>query len=180
MRRSCRAVIIALGLFVTAASAARAADASVEIGTSLASAIIGLEHNDGSTFGVPTGGFGILNPGLYAALVVGDTVAVEPQLGLLVVSNSGHTDHILNFAAQLDYFLSGSSVSSPYVFASAGLVEASGSSTTPKSVSAGIGYRIPSGGRLVFRLDGRFVHYTEGIGNRLVFAWSIGGLLGGR
>jgi hypothetical protein len=45
-------------------------------------------------------------------------------------------------------------------------------------VTAGAGYRIPVGDRLTFRFDGRYIHFTDGGGNAVAFALSIGGVFG--
>ena len=162
---------------MTTASGALAADPKAEIGASLATATFGLGHNnDGSTFGIPSGGFGILQPGVYASFFIGPYVAIEPQVGLIWASISGHSEHIVNFVGQVDYFVTGADSNSAYIFGAAGVIDVSGSSTTPKSVGGGVGYRIVAGDRLTFRIDGRFAHLTEGGGNTLSFGLTIGGV----
>jgi len=154
--------------------------AEVEIGSSLASGMIGLGDNDFSTFGIPSSGFGVISPGVYAAFYATPNVALEPQVGLIVASSGGSSEHVLNVAGQLDYFLKPSGEPAPFVFAFAGLLDSSGSGVTPKTVGAGAGYRVPVGDRLAFRFDGRYTHYTEQGGNSLTFTLSIGGVLGQR
>jgi opacity protein-like surface antigen len=172
-----KALLVAAVLIATTASAARAADPKAEVGASLATATFGLGNsNDGSTFGIPSGGFGILQPGVYASFFVGRYVAIEPQIGLIWASSNGHSEHLVNFVGQVDYFLTGSSTNSPYIFGAAGVVDISGTSTTPKSVGGGAGYRIVAGDRLTFRIDGRVTHLTEGGGNMLAFGLTIGGV----
>ncbi len=56
----------------------------------------------------------------------------------------------------------------------------SGAGGTPKTLSAGMGYRTPAGGRLAFRIDGRFTHVTENGGNAIGIGLSIGGVFGPR
>jgi opacity protein-like surface antigen len=172
-----KALIVAGVLIVTTASAALAADPKAEVGASLATATIGLgNNNSGSTFGIPSGGFGILQPGVYASFFVGPNVAIEPQIGLIWASSNGHAEHLVNVVGQVDYFVTGSSANSPYIFGAAGIIDVSGGSTTPKSVGGGVGYRIVAGDRLTFRIDGRVTHLTDGGGNMLAFGLSIGGL----
>jgi hypothetical protein len=158
------------------ASPSWAQESRVEIGASMANVVVGLEDEDVTVFGVPTVGFGLLSPGIYASVALGQYVAVEPQLGLLVVSGGGETNHAVNFVGQVDYFPRGQDRSSPYVFASAGVIDVSGQSETPKTVSGGVGYRFRLGDRLVFRVDGRFTHFTEDGGNAIAVGLNIGGL----
>jgi hypothetical protein len=171
-------MLLAAAILVVTPAHARAQDPKAEIGASLAGAVVGLGDNDFTVFGVPSGFgvFGLGHPGVYSALFLGRRLAVEPQIGLLVVSGDGDTNHLVNFVGQIDYFLGGLDRPAPYVFAAAGIVDVSGSSQTPKSVGAGVGYRIPVGDRLVFRFDGRYTHYTDDDGNVLAFGVSIGGL----
>lgn len=165
-------------LLATSASVASAADPTFEIGTSLAAATIGVGQDNTSVFGVPSGGFGLLNPGVYVSIFAGKRVAIEPQFGLIWVTSGGHSDHIVSFAGQFDVFFKEADRDSPYVFGSGGLIDTSGSGTTPKFASAGLGYRIRAGDRLTFRFDGRYAHYTEGGGNTVMLGVSIGGLFG--
>jgi len=168
------AIVVLAGLVLTA-PAARAQQPKVEVGASMANLIVGLEDEDITVFGVPTAGFGFLSPGIYASFFIGNYVAVEPQIGLIVVSSNGGTEHLVNFVGQVNYFVQGADRSSPYVFASGGVIDSSGSGETPKSVSGGAGYRFRLGDRLVLRADGRFTHFTEG-GNMIALSFSIGGL----
>jgi hypothetical protein len=176
-RSSAGALFLAAAL-IAAASAAQA-QPTAEVGASLVSATFGLGDDDVTTFGVPSGGFGILNPGVYASFFIGSYAAVEPQLGFIWASGNGSSEHLLNFTGQFDYYFSGTEVPSPYVFGTAGLVDASEQDYTPKSYGFGGGYRIPVGGRLTFRVDGRWVRYTSQFGDdrdTLGFALSIGGI----
>jgi hypothetical protein len=158
----------------------RAAEVKCEIGTSLVSSVIGLGDNfETNTFGIPSGGlFGIGSPGVYGTFFLGDRVGIEPQLNLIVVSDNG-TDHILAFNGQFDYFMKGAAVSSLYLFGKVGVFDVSDEDFTPKVVGGGVGYRMPKG-RLVLRLDGQILHYTDDGGNALVLGASIGGLFGGQ
>jgi hypothetical protein len=90
------------------------AQPKAEVGGALASLIVGLDDdNDVTVFGVPSATFGIFNPGVYASFFIGTRAAVEPQLGLIVVSGSGDTMHILSASAHFDYFFSGIEATSP-------------------------------------------------------------------
>ena len=168
--------VIAAALMMLTAAPAQAQ--RFEVGTSLAGANIGLGDVDLSTVGVPTAGFNLLSPMLYASFFVGSRFAVEPQVGLVWATQSGESSHFLSVAGQADYFLKGTRASSPYVFGTVGVLDVSDSDTNPASVGVGGGYRMVAGGRLCFRFDGRYVHFTKERGNVLGLAVSIGGLFG--
>lgn len=164
-------------------SAVHAQTPKVEIGASLASAVVGVgENNGGTVFGIPSGGFGLTNPGVYASFFVLPRLAIEPQLGLVVASFDGDTSHLVNVVGQVSYFLSDTARPAAYVLGSAGIIDVSGGSTNPKSLSAGLGYRIPVGENLSFRLDGRYTRFIvedEG-SNTIAFTFSLAGLFGRR
>lgn len=171
-------LILALAVAVTLSAVPTAsAQPRVEVGGSLVSAMVGLEEGDDTTvLGIPSAGFGLLNPGVYGSFFLGDKAAIEPQIGLVWASSGGESRHALAAAAQFDLFFKGTTRTSPYVFAGGGITDVSYSSESPKSVTAGGGVRIPAGDRLVFRLDGRYIHYTDEGGNALAFGFSIGGV----
>lgn len=160
--------------------AARATEPKVEVGAALTTVMVGIGDNDVTIFGVPSGELEFFNPSVYGSFFVGSYLAIEPQVGVQVVSSSGHTEHVANLTGQVDYFVLGTEKSSLYVFGGAGVVDASGTSVTPKTVSAGAGYRVPVGDTLAFRFDGHVTHLTEGGGNVIFFAVSIGGVFGSR
>lgn len=172
-------LFLAAVLVVFSAGALRAEE--VEVGTSMVSVLFGMggDNEDLSAIGTPAAGFGILQPTLYGSFFVNARVSVEPQLGLVWVSQNGESVHFYHASVQGNYFLRGSSVRSPYVFGSLGVIDYTQSAENPKSLTFGGGYRIPVGGRLTFRVDGRFSHLTEGGGNTLNINLSIGGLFGG-
>lgn len=179
MRTRLSVWMVAAALLAATAPAARAEDARLELGASLATLSSRVDRGGGTIFEVPGGTIGLMYPGLYASVFVNDHVAVEPQLGLLVTSGSGYTSHLLHVAGQVDYFLQGVERRSPYLFASAGVIDSSGSAH-PKTVSAGAGYRVLVGDRLAFRFGMRYQHTSDDNGNYLLFSASIGGLLGKR
>jgi hypothetical protein len=157
---------------------ARAAEPKIEVGAALTDVMVGIGSNDVTIFGLPSGELDFFNPSVYASFFVGSHLAIEPQVGVQVISTSGHTSHVANLTGQVDYFVLGTGKSSPYVFGGAGVVDMSGSSVTPKTFSAGGGYRVPVGDRLAFRFDGHVTHLTEGGDNVIFFAVSIGGVFG--
>ena len=180
---SVRLRLAGLSLAVLAAAYPAAAQGTgrVEVGASLVNLMIVFpaQGDKSVLFGIPSGSYGLLSPSVYAAIFATPRVAIEPQAGLLLVSTGGNTNHVVNIAGQVDYFLNGSTVSSPYVFGAAGLVMISNAGTTPKQVGGGAGYRIRVGDRLVLRIDGRYTHFTDSEGNALGFSLSLGGIFGG-
>ena len=182
MRRFVVSVLFGLTIAVTGLpSIAHAADdPAVEVGTSLVSLVAGLGSNDTTIIGIPNSTFGFGTPGVYASFFAGPQLAIEPQLALSYVSTGqNRSSHLLSLNGQVDYFVEGLRRPSAYVFASLGVANATGS-TNPVNVGLGIGYRIPAGGRLSFRLDARFQHFTDGIGNTVGLGFSLGGLFGSR
>ena len=175
---SVRSFGIAAALVLALAPSAAAADPKVEIGAGMTTVTVGLGDNDVTVLGVPSSGFGLLNPGVYASIFIGPYVAVEPQLGLIWVSSGGDSEHLANVTGQVDFFPMGSQGSSPYLFGAVGIIDTSGSGVNPKTYAAGAGYRFAIGDSLAFRVDGRYVHFTEEGGNALVFGLSIGGVFG--
>lgn len=173
-----RGLLVAVALVILFVPAAHAQIAGVEVGTSVTSLMIGLGDQSTTTFGMPSGGFGVINPGLYASLFLTPRIAIEPQIGLIVTSGNGNSAHVLNLAGQADYFLKGTGGNSPFVFGSLGLLSVSDADTTPISVSGGAGYRKLLGDRLSVRIDGRVTHFTDGLGNALSFTVSLGGIFG--
>jgi len=170
-----------IGVTLTTAPAASAQGLPrVELGSSLVNLSI-VKPAGGRTetlFSVPSGTFGIGGPGVYATFFANEYVGIEPQLTLFVASGAGGTNHMVNFAGQIDYFTQGIRESSPFVFASIGIVDISGTPTHPKTIGVGLGYRVVMGGRLAVRFDGRYNHITDNGGNMVVFTASIGGLFG--
>ncbi len=180
MGRRLRLAGLSLAMLAVAFPAAAQGHGRVEVGASLVNVMaVFPEQGDKSVlFGVPSGSFGLLGPSVYAAIPAGPQFAIEPQLGLLVISSGGSTNHVVNLAGQVDYFVNGTSVNSPYVFGAVGLMAVSNSDTTPKQVNVGGGYRMRFGDRLVLRIDGRYTHFTGGDGNGVGFNLSIGGIFG--
>lgn len=146
-------------LCVIAPSVARAQQ-RVEVGASLLNATFIVNDEKATLIGVPSSPFEIINPGLYVSFFLGERVSIEPQIGAIVVSANDDTNHLLNAAMQVNFFLKESTGSAPYLFASAGFIDASGADYTPKTFGAGVGYRMRLGDRLVCKIDGRYVRMT--------------------
>lgn len=156
-----------------------AAQSRVEVGASLFNVTTDVGDDQNTTvLGIGSGGFGLSNPSVYGSFFLGRRVALSPHVGLLWGKSGESSFHFVNLAAQLEYFTRGSDRSSPYVFGTAGVVEVSQSSRTPKSVGGGVGYRARVGDRLTVRVDGRFTRFTEGGDNTVGLAVSLGGLFG--
>lgn len=140
--RNCVLILATVAALTFGVSTRAAAQPRAEIGGSLANLIVDLEDQDDTVvFGVPSASFGLFNPGVYASFFIGPNAAVEPQLGLVWVSSGGESMHVVTAAAQFDYFFNGLERRSLYAFAGGGITDVSDSSTTPKSVSAGLGIR---------------------------------------
>jgi hypothetical protein len=182
-RTSLGTLLLAVTFVATNASFALA-QPRAEVGASLLSGVVGLGDDNVSMVGIPSGGFGIINPGVYASLFLGTRAAIEPQLGLMWASFDGESTHIANFVGQFDYFILGTSRSSPYVFGAAGVISMADEDYTPKSFGFGVGYRMLTGDRLTFRVDGRYTRFTSEFegdeGDSLAFTVSIGGVFGRR
>ena len=61
-----RCLATAGALVLGLASVAGAEDPKVEIGTTMSTVTVGLGDNDGTIVGIPAGGFGLMNSGVYA------------------------------------------------------------------------------------------------------------------
>lgn len=161
------------------ASEARA-QPRLEVGATLVNAIVATDSSETlTTVGIPSGGFGILNPGVYASIFLGTRLAIEPQLGFVGYWADGDSGHVVNVVGQFDYFLLGTQGRSPYVFGTAGVIGTTGGETR-NSFGAGLGYRIPVGDRLTVRVDGRYTRLTAAFdgdeGDTFGFSISIGGI----
>jgi hypothetical protein len=171
----------ALLLGTIPATAARA-QVRTEVGASLINATFIFSGGDNATLvGVPSGAFGLITPGAYASFLIGPRTSIDPLVGFVSISGSGESDYVLNIAAQFSFYLKSTMAHSPYVFASAGVLKASGEGYTPKSFGAGAGYRFLVGNRLVVRIDGRYTLYTSNFGddmNSVSLTLSIGGVFG--
>lgn len=177
-REIAKVTVLAAALLAATAAPAQAQNNGIEVGTSLASIMIGFGDGSATVLGLPSGGFGILNPGLYASFFVSPKLAIEPQVGLMVFSSGGNAAHLANVSGQVGYYTRGNRVNTPYFFGSAGIISATGAPTTPASVSGGAGYRMALGDRLTMRIDGRITHFTEGAGNAFAITLSLGGIFG--
>lgn len=174
------AASVLAGVLLLGASSATA-QPRVEIGTSIAGAIVGLgDDNDFTSVGVPTAGLGIINSGIYGSIFFGSKFAIEPRAGFLWISSEGESDHLLNLSGQVDYFLSGVERPSLFLFGGAGFLDSSGDDDAPKTLFAGVGYRVPVGDALAVRLDGQFMRVSQNdvSDNQILLTLSLGGVFG--
>jgi hypothetical protein len=172
---------IAASLMAAVAPASAQSSKGVELGASLMNLSVVKPDGGRSTqtlFGMPSGMLGISGPGVYATFFVSQHIGIEPQAALWFRSVGANSSHVVNIAGQLDYFTAGHAESSPFIFASVGVIDFSDAPTNPKTVGAGLGYRKRMGGRLCIRVDGRYNHLTDDGGNMFAFNVSIGGLFG--
>ena len=174
-----RSLSVAFALSVGAVPALAQDNQRVEVGSSITSVIVMFpEHGSHSTLlGVPTAGFGLVNPSVFASIFVHPQVSIEPEVGLMVMSGGGHTDHWVNFFGNLNYFVGDTKKSTPFIFAGGGVIDMTDEKAI-KAIDGGAGYRFRLGDRLTFRLDGRYTHFFESNGNMVSFTLAIGGLLG--
>jgi hypothetical protein len=100
---------------------------------------------------------------IYASFFVSRRLALEPQAGVIFLSQNGGSYHLATFAGQVDYFFKDRQRSSPYVFGRGSLTTIGGDeeSDTSSSLGGGLGYRFPVGGRALLRVEGRFDHRFE-------------------
>jgi len=177
-----RRVLIA-GVLVGTGTPLAHAQPRIEVGSSLVSTIMVLDE-DVYSVGIPAAGSGLLSHGAYLSLFLGSRFAIEPQVGFLWMSFDGNSDHLLSAAGQFSYYALGTDRRSPYLFGTVGIASVSSEDYSPKSFGGGAGYRIPVGDRLVFRIDGRYAHYTGEFAGEsfdaVSLAVSIGGAFGQR
>jgi hypothetical protein len=102
----------------------------------------------------PESGFFFTGSTAYAMLFVGNTLAVEPQLGFIRVSSDGGSTSVLTAAAQVNGFFGDPEAGAPFAFVNAGV-------TRPENgeiyaIGAGAGYRAIVTQTLGLRLEGRY------------------------
>jgi len=181
MRRRTGVLVVCVVAGLASPRSARAQTGSFELGTSLLNVLVEKpEFSSSAQTVLATGGSVITlpNPSVYVALFARPRLAIEPQLGLFVVSDRLSTDTVASISGQVDYFTRSTAVDSPYVFGTAGALLESGAGITPTFIGGGGGYRHRAGDRLVFRVDARLDHVTDGRGTILGLAVSLGGVFG--
>ena len=178
MTKRLRLVGLSLAVLAVALPAAAQGPGRVEVGASLVNFMVVFpDQGDRSIlFGIPSGSFGLLSPSVYAVIFATPRLAIEPQAGAAGgVDRRQHQPRRQHrrpgrlFSERVRCLLS-------VRVRRRGLVVISDADTTPKQVGGGAGYRIRVGDRLVFRIDGRYTHFTDGEGNGVGFNFSIGGV----
>src|SRR5688572_28674287 len=170
---------VRIGLvFVVLTAFAAPAMAQVEVGASLFSlSVIKPTGGESITFvGAPSSSFGF-TPGVYVAVPVASKLAVEGNVGLMMISAGGDTEHFAAFGGQLDFLFSGHDRSSFYAFGGAGGINGGGESAG--TVSVGAGYRLMHAERVTVRFFGRYTYLWQDEGaNMFDFGVTIGGVFG--
>ena len=176
MRLSLGSVVLALALVVGVSAPAAA---QIEVGASLIGATVFQQTGSDTTtvIGVPTGSFGLLTPGVYVSWFLSKSVAAEGTVGLLYLSQTGDSAHLVNASGQVAWFVKGEAKSSPYIFGSVGVIHVTDSGADA-TYGVGGGYRFKLGDRLTMRLQGRYTRVQDEEANVFDFGVSIGGLFG--
>src|SRR4030095_6897268 len=136
--------------FVLLTALAAPAMAQVEVGASLFSvSVLTPTGSDSTTFvGAPSSSFGF-TPGVYVAVPITSKLAVEGNVGFILFSSGGDSEHFAAFGGQVDYLFAGDKKSSFYAFGGAGGINGAGASAG--TVSAGAGYRMLHAERVTVR-----------------------------
>lgn len=174
--------LIAVVVFATSADAGYAQVSGIEAGTSMGSLVLLINHasNTTTTFAVPTGGVGVVNPAFYVSVPITSHVSVQPRIGFLLYKYDFDTSYLLNLTGEAAYYFNGSAGSSPFVSGSAGLLRGSSRAYARACLGAGAGYRLLYAGRVAIRLEGNFTHFTDDGGNAVGLGVSLGGVFGRR
>lgn len=90
----------------------------------------------------------------YAMLFVGNTLAVEPQLGFIRISSESSSSSVLTAAAQLNAFFADPEAGAPFAFVNAGITRPEDSELY--ALGAGAGYRAIVSQTLGLRIEGRY------------------------
>lgn len=109
-----RMVVLAVSL-AAALPAGPARAQSTEVGFLSGLSVFTAEGRDALTsFSAPGSGFVLPTGGLYATFFPTPRLAVEPQVGFLVLSSGGNTEWLGSFGGQVAYHTRGGARSSPY------------------------------------------------------------------
>jgi hypothetical protein len=123
------------------AGAAPLAGQSTEIGVSSGLSVFTTDGADALTvFSTPGAGSLLPTSNLYVTAFASPNVAIEPQVGLLVVSGSGDTEWLGSLGGQVAYHTRGGSVSSPYIGGNASWIRDADEDSN-FTVGAAFGYR---------------------------------------
>lgn len=154
-----------LALAVAAAPTALAAQ-STEVGMASGLSVFTAEGEDLTIFGLPGDGLFLPTANVYATFFATPELAVEPQLGVVVVNGGGDTEWIARFGGQLGYHFSGGAVSSPYVAANGAWIRDVDEDNS-FSLGAAVGYRVLLPPGLAVRFELGYARWFIGGGDEL-------------
>ncbi|HUG00522.1 MAG TPA: outer membrane beta-barrel protein [Longimicrobiales bacterium] len=181
-----RLIVLALSLAV-ALPAAPARAQSAEIGFLSGLSVFTAEGRDAlTTFSAPGNGFVLPTGGLYATLFPTPNLAVEPQVGFLVLASGGATEWLGSFGGQVAYHTRGGAESSPYFGGNASWVRDVDEDNN-FTLGGVVGYRFLAPPGLGVRVEAGYRRwFTQGDDgfdpvdfNQFAVSVGIGGLVGG-
>ncbi len=167
------------------APVAPAAAQSTEVGITSGLSVFTASGSDAVTiFSVPGNGFVLPTSNLYVTAFATPNLAIEPQLGILVVSGGGDTDWLASVGGQVAYHTRGGAISSPYIGGNAAWIRDPGEDSN-YALGGVIGYRaiLPPG--LAVRVEAGYRRWFTGGDfdpvdlNQFSLSFGIGGLVGG-
>lgn len=160
---------------------------SAEVGFLSGLSVFTAEGRDALTsFSAPGGGLLLPTGGMYATLFATPNVAVEPQVGFLVLSSGGNTDWLGSFGGQVAYHTRGGAQSSPYVGGNASWVRDIDEDSN-FTLGGVVGYRVILPPGLGLRVEAGYRRwFTQGDDgfdpvdfNQFTVSVGVGGLVGG-
>ena len=118
--------------------------------------------NKYSMLALPTGVFGSAG-GMHATFFVAPRVALEPQLGLMRLSEDGDSFMLTALALQPMFFLGADATKAPYVFAQVATLRESEAdeSDSRNAFGGGVGYRKVHRESLAMRYELRFRRWSD-------------------
>jgi hypothetical protein len=139
---------------------------STEVGMASGLSVFTAEGEDLTIFGLPGDGLFLPTANVYATFFATPELAVEPQLGVVVVDGGGNTEWIGRFGAQLGYHFSGGDVSSPYAAANGAWIRDSDENSN-FSLGAAVGYRVLLPPGLALRFEAGYARWFIGGGDEV-------------
>ena len=160
---------------------------SAEVGFLSGLSVFTADGRDALTsFSAPGSGLVLPTGGMYATLFATPNVAVEPQVGFLVLSSGGNTEWLGSLGGQVAYHTRGGAQSSPYFGGNASWARDAGEDNS-FTLGGVVGYRaiLPPG--LGLRIEAGYRRwFTRGDGdfdpvdfNQFSVSVGVGGLVGG-
>ncbi len=172
------AVIVAALLLVPVTGFAQGGT-TIEIGTGVGAGIL---TNGGTltSIGAPGGGVFGQAP-IYASFFVSNSVMIQPEMALTILSGGGETITTLGAAANVGYAFSGASGPSPYVAASGAVQYASAGGSSNSEFAAGgkVGYRVLVNSGFAASFEAGFRRWFDSSVNEITIALRLGGIVSG-